>query len=680
MQTFKEKIGSKKEWVLKIQTGSTLKMTKRKRGNSDFVKVKEKVGKKAKKLNETNTNFVTKSIVMPKQSTFDEKGGAVNQRNLRFIDLIPQLKHYNPSIRKDAVLGLKDFFIRNPESLLPKLSQTLDAILPMLIDVEKQVRSSLKVLIQYIISKVQSTQYQPYMKLTVVYICHAMTSMHTNVRKDITSIIKLFINFYPNLITEHSEMIIKNMSSLLKSSSDDIITRTKHMNKNKNKELDVDIELIECLQLFLNILCPKTTSQVLVHKETNKLDFQTIGISGLMVLSQFSDSIVFKPTVHYEISKTSISKDSLQNAFVVIWKGLSDIWLEKIIEISSTTIPQSILIKLITQIMECKFNISNYFIINEEFDPLIDINNYIKLYSSQYMSQYPLHLVDNTILNKNELNKLVINHNLLFSLYLFNLDTIYHRNNNKNKNKPIHADLYTNIISYLNELLNLIDYRQYDIDNDSCNYLLYLFTKCTNQMNENEEISQLLEKFVKNITRCPYKNSNKILLYQFLLQIFDRQIIIGNDEYCIDKSLIKQSLYLVPELLSHFEYCDSNKDDVNILLHNWNHLIVKMDENELTDVIKCLVVFFIIQTEEKEEEKDKSIQPLINQYDIDTQRLLLSLFYYLPFNTEFRNTLVNYLKSEFNHLDKSLLIFLSNILSKKDENEVVGEIQTIISK
>lgn len=623
-------------------------MPKKKR-NSDFKKVKEKVGKKLKKLNETNTNFTVKSIILPNQSILVDKIGPKNQRNLRFIDLIPQLNHTNINIRKDALLGLKDLFIKNPEILLTKLNETLNSILPMFCDIEKSVRYSLYTLIEYILNNVNSFQYDPYMKITVVYICHAMTSIHSSVKKDITSILKLYISKYPNLISKYSDVIIKNISSLLKY-SDDITMRTKHL-KNKNK-LDVDIDLINSLRLFLSEKCPNENYNSQCIKIPN-IKYNDISDKGLLILNNISDHLIYEAYKVYEITETSASGDSLENAFKTIWNGLSNIWMEKIIDVNNTN-PQLIIINLLVEIIQCLNYISSYFLKNDEFDKLIDINNIIKLFGKQYLSQFPLRLSEGS--NKNEINKLINKHNLSLAIYLYNINYIYCRNS---RNNVYNDDLYPSLIAYFNKLLKNIDFRGCDIDENGCNYLILLLIENSKHMKKNE-IDEMLCLYLKCIKKCPLKSPIKKILFRFLLDILNNNILFDEEglNYEFDISVIKESLELIIQYILQIE---NNTEILNELLYNIIHLIVKIkDEKYLNEFELSIKSFFTFTNETKS---------LFSRFDDNTKRIFSSLLYYLPKTYEFTNILTEFIKNEGKDLNKSILEQL--IFSFKDKESLI---------
>ncbi|KAM2463413.1 hypothetical protein ACFX1W_002766 [Malus domestica] len=72
----------------------------------DFKKIKRKIGRKLPPpKNATNTEIKSKAIVLPEQSVASEKAGlAVNNKGLTLKELLQQISHYNPKVRKGMLM------------------------------------------------------------------------------------------------------------------------------------------------------------------------------------------------------------------------------------------------------------------------------------------------------------------------------------------------------------------------------------------------------------------------------------------------------------------------------------------------------------------------------------------------------------------------------------------------
>ena len=104
------------------------KTAPKKKGSADFKRPKRKVGHKAPKAaNHTDTRFKSRSIQMSNQSlaAANEKGDAVTRRQQSVDDLLKQVNHFNKTIRKEALFGLKEIAVRHPHALQRQLADVL---------------------------------------------------------------------------------------------------------------------------------------------------------------------------------------------------------------------------------------------------------------------------------------------------------------------------------------------------------------------------------------------------------------------------------------------------------------------------------------------------------------------------------------------------------------------------
>ncbi|KAI8870802.1 hypothetical protein GQ42DRAFT_109606, partial [Ramicandelaber brevisporus] len=117
---------------------------KQKEKAQDFKKVKLKLGRKvAKADNYTDTSFKSRSIALPSQSiTADKSGELTNSRNLTLRDLLTQLRHYNGTVRKEALIGLKDLMQRDVYGsvLRTQLGGLIEGLVKCILDDERDVR------------------------------------------------------------------------------------------------------------------------------------------------------------------------------------------------------------------------------------------------------------------------------------------------------------------------------------------------------------------------------------------------------------------------------------------------------------------------------------------------------------------------------------------------------------
>uniref|UniRef100_M3Y616 Testis expressed 10 n=1 Tax=Mustela putorius furo TaxID=9669 RepID=M3Y616_MUSPF len=142
-------------------------MTKKRKRQDDFQKVKLKVGKKKPKLeNATVTNFKTKTIHLPEQLKED---GALptNNRKLNIKDLLSQMHHYNAGVKQSALLGLKDLLSQYPFIIDAHLSNILSEVTAVFTDKDANVRLAAVQLLQFLAPKIRAEQISPFFPLAL---------------------------------------------------------------------------------------------------------------------------------------------------------------------------------------------------------------------------------------------------------------------------------------------------------------------------------------------------------------------------------------------------------------------------------------------------------------------------------------------------------------------------------
>jgi hypothetical protein len=187
-----------------------------KKTNADFKKEKIKLGQKRKSTTETNLSFKSRAISMPVQSIAEDKSGKlVNQRNLSLEDLLTQLKHYNATVRKDAVLGLRDLLAEYPQLIALNLSAIAQAVVPLILDDERNVRRSLVTWLTSLLPQMNKNSLAPFMPLFMVYITSAMTHLEGPVRHDSLFVLNTLIQYFPDLVAEHYNELLPDYIALL---------------------------------------------------------------------------------------------------------------------------------------------------------------------------------------------------------------------------------------------------------------------------------------------------------------------------------------------------------------------------------------------------------------------------------------------------------------------------------
>ncbi|XP_069330583.1 testis-expressed protein 10 isoform X1 [Eulemur rufifrons] len=190
-------------------------MTKKRKRQDDFQKVKLKVGKKKPKLeNATTTNFKTKTIHLPEQ--LKEDGTLpTNNRKLNIKDLLSQMHHYNGGVKQSALLGLKDLLSQYPFIIDAHLSNILSEVTAVFTDKDANVRLAAVQLLQFLAPKIRAEQISPFFPLVSAHLSSAMTHITEGIQEDSLKVLDILLEQYPALITGRSSILLKNFVELI---------------------------------------------------------------------------------------------------------------------------------------------------------------------------------------------------------------------------------------------------------------------------------------------------------------------------------------------------------------------------------------------------------------------------------------------------------------------------------
>ncbi|CAG8459979.1 13226_t:CDS:10 [Rhizophagus irregularis] len=203
---------------------------KKKAQQEDFKKKpKLKVGKKKQQAsNFTDTSFKSRAISLPSQSITEDKSNEItNSRNLTLNELLTQLKHYNSGMRKDAIIGLKDFFRVNPHILSQSLSLVVNSLLRLLIDDNKFVRTTLLSFFTEFFIPMEKSELRPFLPILIIYTCSAITHIYEDIRADSIKFMELWLNIAPDIIVDGFwQRVVPNYIGLLTTDSNTIVTNS----------------------------------------------------------------------------------------------------------------------------------------------------------------------------------------------------------------------------------------------------------------------------------------------------------------------------------------------------------------------------------------------------------------------------------------------------------------------
>ncbi|KYQ88399.1 hypothetical protein DLAC_11097 [Tieghemostelium lacteum] len=183
----------------------------------DFKIKKRKLGKKPlPNPNLTLTTFKSKVLHLPGQSIVEDKEDIVNYRNQTLKDLLTKCSHYNDTVKKDAVNGIKDLVCQFPKVLHQHLGAIMGKVVEVINDLDKDVRASTHQLINVILPLLDEVSISPFIPLFSVYIASGMTHLKTHIRLDSLRLLDIFIDRFPKLLSHHCHQMIPNYLDLLK--------------------------------------------------------------------------------------------------------------------------------------------------------------------------------------------------------------------------------------------------------------------------------------------------------------------------------------------------------------------------------------------------------------------------------------------------------------------------------
>ncbi|KAJ1918454.1 rRNA processing protein [Mycoemilia scoparia] len=186
----------------------------------DFKKVKLKVGKKKAPANNfTDTSFQSKSIVLSTQSiSIDKSSELTNTRNHTLKELLVQIKHFSPSVRKDAIMGLRDLLTQHPTLLDHKLGDIINSTAKLMIDNEHLVRKTCQSLYEYMLESMSESDFAPFVSIIVAFVCAGMTHILDDIRADALKFLDMLVPLIPNSLGNYADSIMPNFFSLLNTS------------------------------------------------------------------------------------------------------------------------------------------------------------------------------------------------------------------------------------------------------------------------------------------------------------------------------------------------------------------------------------------------------------------------------------------------------------------------------
>ncbi|KAJ6427637.1 hypothetical protein OIU84_023096 [Salix udensis] len=231
----------------------------------DFKKIKRKIGRKLPPpKNTTNTEIKSKAIVLPEQSVVSEKAGlALSKKGLTLKELLQHTSHHNAKVRKDALMGMKDLFLKHPEEIKLHRYAVIEKLRERISDDDKTVRENLYQLLKSVILPGCKEDNQgPVISLMMAYIFNAMTHLAIDIRLMAFKFFDLAVEYHPPLFFSYAEKILQNY--------EDILRKNQFYLEDKGKLKNVLAGLVRCLLLLpsskeVNLLAKNVPEQKILQ-------------------------------------------------------------------------------------------------------------------------------------------------------------------------------------------------------------------------------------------------------------------------------------------------------------------------------------------------------------------------------------------------------------------------------
>lgn len=168
-----------------------------------------KVGRKIVKANETNTTIKSKALSMQKQSVaVDRSGQEVSSRGLTLPEILSHSTHYAPTMRKECLAGVKDYFTLHPRTLDTHVGAVLDKVSDLVTDQDSAVRKELRGVVSLFISEASQSCLAPFLGMYLVHVCGGLSHVHEHIRASSLLLLDDVVPAYPAVVARHAPKLL----------------------------------------------------------------------------------------------------------------------------------------------------------------------------------------------------------------------------------------------------------------------------------------------------------------------------------------------------------------------------------------------------------------------------------------------------------------------------------------
>ncbi|XP_056618084.1 testis-expressed protein 10 homolog [Triplophysa dalaica] len=190
-------------------------MTKKRKRQDDFQKVKLKVGKKKPKAdNATDVNFKSKSIHLPEQLK-QSNAGPTTHRHLNIKDLLSQLHHYNSNVKQGALVGLRELLSAHPTLVEQHTSAILSEVAALFTDKDGTVRAAVVRLLRFVAQCIPVERVAPFFPLLSAHLTCAMTHISESIQEDALRFLDVLLEHFPGLLSQRHNVLLASFLELI---------------------------------------------------------------------------------------------------------------------------------------------------------------------------------------------------------------------------------------------------------------------------------------------------------------------------------------------------------------------------------------------------------------------------------------------------------------------------------
>eukprot|EP01080_Neovahlkampfia_damariscottae_P011958 gene11958-5359_t len=270
----------------------------------DFVTHKKKLGKKVTPMTQQDLSFKSQSVFLQTQNLRSDEsiqGNFVTSRNLSLQDLVSQLKHYNPTHQKDAILGMKELIALHPVILNLKLGIIFDSTIPLMLDLDKTVRIPLKQLYEFLFPMLDEGLMKPFLNFFMACIGNGLTHSKLKIRLYCVSLLSLCLEHFPKISFAYSSKILPYLITINRMEDvklGDVYTK-------------LQMESLKCLNDYLTIIFAE--NKLNLNQESHA-HFAINQSNEITWKNKHELNMVFTRMNEYEKQNTRIIEHLLENS------------------------------------------------------------------------------------------------------------------------------------------------------------------------------------------------------------------------------------------------------------------------------------------------------------------------------------------------------------------------------